>query len=142
MAKKKAKKNVKKKAKRKMVKLRKLKPGPIRHVALPAQLLDQIGAAYKVLGPYLDTTLEQFELGFMRDMHPVREIAIWNRIAAAWRSYHDKFFDGKPQSMEEGKKIVGALVAHSTGIADSLSLGVPADVARKLIACYAGKSQR
>ncbi|PYJ06722.1 MAG: hypothetical protein DMF06_17545 [Verrucomicrobia bacterium] len=137
-----AKKKAKKKAPRKLVELRKLKPGPIRHVDLPAQLLDQIGAAYKVLGPYLDTTLEQFEVGFMRDMHPVREIAIWNRIAAAWRSYHAKFLGGKPQPKEEVKKIVGALVAHSTGIDDSLGLGVPADVARKLLACYAGKSQR
>jgi hypothetical protein len=137
-----AKKKAKKKAPRKLVELRKLKPGPIRHVALPAQLLDQIGAAYKVLGPYLDTTLEQFEVGFMRDMHPVREIAVWNRIAAAWRSYHDKFLGGKPQPKEEVKKIVGALVAHSTGIDDSLGLGVPADVARKLLACYAGKPQR
>lgn len=68
----------KKKAKRKLVEPRKLKPGPIRHVALSDQLLDQIGAAYKVLGPYLDTTLEQFEVGFMRGMHPVREIATWN----------------------------------------------------------------
>ena len=142
MAKKKAKKNVKKKAKRKLVKLRKLKPGPIRHVALPAQLLDQIGAAYKELGPYLDTTLEQFEVGFMQDMHPVRVIATWKRIAAAWRSYHDKFLGGKPQPKDEVKKIVGALVAHSTVIDDSLSLGVPADVARKLLACYAGKPQR
>jgi hypothetical protein len=68
----------KKKAKGQLVKPHKLKPGPIRHVALPDQLLDQIGAVYKVLGPYLDTTLEQFEVGFMREMHPVREIAIWN----------------------------------------------------------------
>jgi len=132
----------KKKAKRKLETPCNHKPRPIRHVALPAQLLDQIGAAYKVLGPYLDTTLEQFELGFMQEMHPVREIATWKRIAAAWRSYQEQFLGGKQQRKDEVKKIVGALVAHSTGIDDSLSLGVPADVARKLIACYAGKSQR
>jgi hypothetical protein len=54
-----------------------LRPGPIRHQSLPPDLLKPIQAVYKVIGPYLDTTLEQFEIGFMRDMHPESEVAVW-----------------------------------------------------------------
>ena len=47
-----------------------IQPGPIRHESLPPELLDLIRSVYKLIGPYLNTTLEQFEIGFMRDMHP------------------------------------------------------------------------
>jgi hypothetical protein len=36
-------------------------------------------------------TLEQFEIDFMRDMHPEREVAIWCGIAKAWLAYHEDF---------------------------------------------------
>jgi hypothetical protein len=49
---------------------RKLRPGPIRHESLPPVLLQRIGAVFGVIGPYTGMTLEQFEVGFMRDMHP------------------------------------------------------------------------
>jgi hypothetical protein len=61
----------------------KLRPGPIRNESLPPALLDQIKAVFEVIGPYLGMTLEQFEIGFMRDMHPEREIALWFRVAKA-----------------------------------------------------------
>lgn len=47
-----------------------LRPGPIRHGSLPPKLLEQIEAVYDLIGPYINMTLEQFEIGFMRDMHP------------------------------------------------------------------------
>jgi hypothetical protein len=53
-----------------------LRPGPIRHESLPSELFEQIKAVYDVIGPYLGTTLEQFEIDFMRDMHPQREVAL------------------------------------------------------------------
>ena len=56
---------------------RDLCPGPIRHQSLPPDLLGQIQAVYDVIGPHIDVTLEQFEIGFMRNMHPEREVAIW-----------------------------------------------------------------
>src|SRR5205823_6496537 len=68
-------------------------PGPIRRDLLPAALLEQIQAVYEVIGPYTKMTLEQFEIGFMRDMHPEGEVAVWCRIAAAWIAYHDKFLN-------------------------------------------------
>ena len=44
-----------------------LRPGPIRHKSLPPKLLEHIEAVFDVIGPYLSTTLEEFEIGFMRD---------------------------------------------------------------------------
>ena len=48
-------------------------------IAAP-ELLEHIQAVFDVIGPYLDTTLEQFEIGFMRDMHPESEVAVWCSI--------------------------------------------------------------
>jgi len=36
-------------------------------------------------------TLEQFEVGFMRDMHPEREVDVWCSITAAWLDYRTLF---------------------------------------------------
>ena len=60
--------------------------------------------------------MEQFEIGFMRDMHPEREIAVWASITAAWNAYHEKFLDNEELPAEEEKKLFGALVAISTGV--------------------------
>jgi len=66
------------------VDLSQLRPGPIRHESLPPKLLEMVKAVYDVIGQYLGMTLEQFEIGFMRDMHPERELAIWCSITKAW----------------------------------------------------------
>jgi hypothetical protein len=63
------------------VDLSKLRPGPIRHKSLSPGLLEHIEAVHDVVGPYLDTTLEQFEIGFMRDANPEDEVAVWCSIA-------------------------------------------------------------
>ena len=59
-------------------------------MSLSPELLDQIKAVFDVIGLYIGITLEQFEIGFMRDMHPESEVALWCSITAAWLAYHDK----------------------------------------------------
>jgi hypothetical protein len=54
-----------------------VRPGPIQHKALSPELLELIGSVYDLIGSYLKTTLEQFEIGFMRDTHPESEVAVW-----------------------------------------------------------------
>lgn len=115
-----------------------LRPGPIRHGSLPTDLLEQIRAVYDVLGPFLDTTLEQFEIGFMRDATPEQEVAIWSMITAAWIVYHEQYLDGEEQPEAVEKKLIAALISISTGVEDVESLGVPVDIGRKLLACYDG----
>src|SRR5215472_2835133 len=76
---------------------RTLRPGPIRHESLPPDLLGQIRAVYDVIGPHIGMTLEQFEIEFMRDMHPEREVAIWCGIAKAWLAYHEDYLGNEIQ---------------------------------------------
>lgn len=113
-----------------------LRPGPIRHDALPPELLEQVRAVYEVVGSYLDTTLEQFEIGFMRDLHPEGEVAVWCSIAAAWLDYHEKFIGDDALPDGDEKKLLAALIAISTGVTDPDRLGVPLDVGRRLLSCY------
>jgi hypothetical protein len=113
-----------------------LQPGPIRNQSLPPELLEHVRAVYDVVGPYLNTTLEQFEVGFMRDMHPEQEVAVWCSITAAWIAYHEKHLGNELLPEEDEKKLLGALIAISAGADDAKNLGVPEDVGRKLLACY------
>jgi hypothetical protein len=104
---------------------------------LPPDLLGQIRAVYDVIGPHIDMTLEQFEIGFMRDLHPEREVALWCGIAKAWLAYHEDFLGNETLPNEEERKLLGALVAISTGVQDVSKLNVPVEVGRRLIQCYA-----
>jgi hypothetical protein len=113
-----------------------LRPGPIQHDSLPPDLLDQIRAVYEVVGLYIGMTLEQFEIGFMRDVHPESEVALWLRIAKAWLAYHDDFLANQTLAIEEERKLLGALIAISTGVEDVSKLGVSAKVGGRLIQCY------
>ena len=115
---------------------KKLRPGPIRNESLPPELLEQISAVYEVIGPFVSTSLEQFEIGFMRDMHPEDEVAIWCSITAAWIAYHENHLGNELLPDEDEKKLLGALLAISTGVENVEVLGVPADVGRKLLECY------
>ena len=118
------------------VDLSQLHPGPIRNESLSAELLEHVRAVYDIIGPYLGTTLEQFEIGFMRDTHPEDEVAVWCSIIAAWIAYHEQHLDNEYLPDEDEKKLVGSLIAISTGVEDVRKLGVPTNVGLKLLACY------
>jgi hypothetical protein len=113
-----------------------IRSGPIRHESLPPDLLETIKIVHHQLGRYLGETLEQFEVGFMRDMHPEREVAVWCRIAVAWHTYHMEYLGGKLHAEKDERRILGALLAISTGVDDPGSLGVPVELGQKLLECY------
>ena len=113
-----------------------IRPGPIRHESLSDELLEQVRSIYEIVGPYLGTTLEQFEIGFMKDMHPENEVAVWYNITVAWATYHKTHLDEKLLPDAAEKKLLAALLAISTGVENVEALGVPVDVGRKLLACY------
>lgn len=121
---------------RKHVDPKQLRPGPIRHETLPPELLERIKAVYDVIGPFIGMTLEQFEVGFMRDMHPESEVALWCGITAAWLAYHEKYLNDETLPDEEERKMLGALIAISTGVDDVAKLKVPVEVGRRLLQCY------
>jgi hypothetical protein len=114
----------------------KLRPGSIRNESLPPEMLETIRAVYEVIGSYISTTLEQFEIGFMRDAEPEDEVAVWCSITAAWIAYHEQHLGNEMLPDEDEKRLLGALLSISTGVDDVEKLGVPPDVGRKLLACY------
>lgn len=114
----------------------KLRPGPIRNESLSPELLEQIKAVFDLIGPYIGMTLEQFEIGFMRDMHPASEVALWCSLTAAWLAYHEKYLGDETLPDEDERKILGALIAISTGVENLAKLNVPVEVGRRLIQCY------
>jgi hypothetical protein len=118
------------------VDLSQLRPGPICHDSLPPALLQQIKAVFDVIGPYIGISLEEFEIGFMRDMHPESEVSLWCRIAKAWLAYHEDFLENETQPDEEERKLLGALIAISTRMEDMSKLNVPPEVGRRLVQCY------
>jgi hypothetical protein len=103
---------------------------------LPPELLEQIKAVFDVIGAYLNMTLEQFEIGFMRDMRPESEVAVWCSVTAAWLAYHEKFLGDESLPDEEERKMLGALIAISTGVEDVAKLNVSFEVGRRLIRRY------
>jgi len=115
---------------------RKVRPGPIRHESLPPELLEHIKAVFDVIGPYIGMTLEQFEIGFMRDMHPASEVTLWWGITKSWLAYHYKFLNDDVLPDDEEKKLLSALIAISTGVQNVKKLGVPVKVGRRLLKCY------
>ena len=89
-----------------------------------------------MIGQYVGTTLEQFEIGFMRDTDPESEVALWCSIVAAWLAYHERFLIGQELPDEDEKKLLAALIAISTGVEDVSKLSVPVEVGRRLLQCY------
>jgi hypothetical protein len=96
--------------------LRRMKPSAPRDLQLDQDHLEVIRWTYAVVGHYVHPTLEQWELGFMRDAHPDREVIIWYRIAFAFITYHKRC--GLPlRSHAEEARLVGTLASASTGYA-------------------------
>ena len=74
----------------------------------------------------------------MRDMDPESEVALWCHITGAWLAYHERFLRDESLPEKEEKKLMAALIAISTGVEDMSKLPVPAEIGRRLLACYDG----
>lgn len=76
----------KKKRELREIPVNEIKPGPLRHKKGLSPLLEQISRTlYEKVGHFVYPSFEQWELGFMRNMHPWREILIWETIARTGR---------------------------------------------------------
>ena len=100
-----------------MVDASELRQGPIQY-----QQLDPVGLAlarftYKKIGRLFQPTFEQWELGFLRELHPNRELALWVRMAYGLERYLARHPD------EDERNVFKDLV--------SLSVGNAADTRRK-----------
>jgi hypothetical protein len=90
-----------------------LRPGPIRHESLTDEQTETLRQIYEILSPYLNTPFEQFELNFLRDVHPEREILIWTLIANALQRFRTEY---PSANEEETKAAFKGLLLISMGI--------------------------
>lgn len=114
-----------------------MEPGPIRHETLPQELLDEIRAIHDVLGDYLCMTLEEFQTGFQRDESPAAEVGLWLGITAVWIAYHEEYLNDEVMAPVDERKLLAALIAISSGVEAPAQLGVPVEIGKRLLECYA-----
>ena len=69
------------------VKQSEIQPGPVGFESLTEDQHEATRAIYQCLGPYLRTSLEQFEMNFLRDAESGRKIQVWRRIALAHQTF-------------------------------------------------------
>jgi hypothetical protein len=61
-----------------------VKPGPIRHEGLSPKMEEVARFTYQAVGHLISPTFEQWELGFLRDSRPERELFLWLVITEAF----------------------------------------------------------
>ena len=100
-----------KKPEKRSVRLNEPRQGPIRHKkGLSPLLTDLARNLFQRAGHYVYPSFEQWELGFMRDMHPWREILVWEVICRAYEAYLARH----PEAANDAK-VIPALAAISAG---------------------------
>ena len=114
--------------------------GPSRSETLSPELVDQISLIYAVVGHYVTTSLEKFKVEFMQNAKPEVEVGLWTCVAVAWINYHEQHLVNIVLSDEVERRLVHALLAIASGVeVEGVEvLGVPAEVGRRLLACYDG----
>jgi hypothetical protein len=106
-------KKLRKEWKRETVKVADLKSGPIRHRSLSGLEQGLARWSFKIVGHYLHPTLEQWETGFMRDLHKFDEILFWHRLSLAFIGYHRQR-NIPLRSPKEEKELIGSLLRFAT----------------------------
>ena len=115
-----------------IVDLDRIKPGRVRQTSLPDPLLDRIRAIHRALRGVYDLPLERMELNFMRDLHPEREVLVWERIVKTLADVRSALPKAEP------KLILRTLLGQSMG---ALSAAERADpVVRKILRLAGGRS--
>jgi hypothetical protein len=88
-----------------------LQPGPIRHAKLTDDLEARVKKFEPVVAEVYHQTHEQWVEGFLRDVHPESEIAIWEAIAFAYQ----QFTETRSLTLDAKKEAFGLLLVRSSG---------------------------
>src|SRR5437870_2838057 len=89
-----------------LIRLADLKAAPIRCESFSPELSQRIEVTYREIGHYQEPTLEQWELGFMRETNPESEVAIWEVLAKAFRLYRQKCWKGGKLKKRQAQQII------------------------------------
>lgn len=87
-----------------------LQPGPIRHQKLSDALESRVRKFEPIFAEVYPQTHEEWVDGFLRDVHPEPEIAIWEAIASAYSTFTEK----RQLSLSARKEALGLLLVRSS----------------------------
>ena len=86
--------------------------GPLRRESLTKDLEKRVHSIHRYVKPYLEMTLEEFEITFLRDSDPDREINVWSAIVQA----HGAFLKQRPdKSADVGRDVFRCILSISMG---------------------------
>jgi len=88
---------------------------PVRHLVLPEGCIERIVAFKRALGDAEPMTIEEAVSNFQKDMHPEREIEIWERVAS---KYQDFLTRNSSLNSNERKEVFSVLIGTSMGRED------------------------
>lgn len=74
----------------KKIKISDLKSGPIRQTVLPKDFIVRVQKIKEVLKEVETSSLEEIISNFQRDLHPEKELLIWEAIANSYKINTDR----------------------------------------------------
>lgn len=86
-----------------------LEGGPIRHATLPKALIERVEGIAAVFAEVDGRPTSEWVEDFKRDLHPEKEIALWEVMAGAY----SLFTHGRTLSMEAKKETFGVVLQRS-----------------------------
>lgn len=116
----------------KQTKVSNIQPGPLRRTTLPKNLLNRIKAFYYNIGKNFYGSFEGILNGFLRDVHPEREIRIWEIMNATYLEYLER---NKPVTAAQRRDVARNILSISMGRLDE-DTKLSYKQLKKLIAIY------
>lgn len=106
-----------------------LKPSSQRHETLPNTLLVRARIVHFILADVIDWTLDEMIRLFCLDLHPHREIEVWECIAAAYQEVQLKFSLSSDEKHTVLKTLLGLSMGHKECIDETIGGGSGLDIA-------------
>lgn len=118
----------------KKVKISDIKIGPIRHAFLPEELIKRIKDYKEILAEVEKIPLEQTINNFQRDMHPEREIQIWEHIAKVYKSF---ISENSITDIDTKKEVYSVALIASTGMNDFKNIKILSkEQVEDIVSCF------
>ena len=113
-----------------------VKPGPYQRNSLPSDLSSRVKALKQVLDEVYPKSLEEWEDGFLRDLHPEKEVAICERIAAVYEATKHLTKD-EPGRREAFKVLLTCSVSNERDVLHVLDIrAISRSAAKQIISMY------
>lgn len=108
--------------KTKKVNISDLRMGCIRDQVLPDGFIERVKAYKAILSEVETSSLEVAVSNFQRDVHPERELAVWENIAEVYQSF---ISENPIKELSEKRKVFSIILGASMGVTDfsSIKLG-------------------